>query len=290
MENNIEYKQPLISVIMSVYNGAEYLGGSVESILNQNYRSFEFIIINDGSTDDSLKILKSYKDGRIRIVSRENRGLVYSLNEAVGLAKGKYIARQDADDISYRNRFKIQMKKLETNQNIDIVGGSIDIINEDAKKLGTHYAISNIDALKEEICFRGPFAHGTAFGKADIFKSNKYSQNMWPAEDYDLWERLSREYTISNVEEVIYGYRENQQGISASNEIKQEKMRLIISKRAIQHFKQQPVELNTLMQGVENESARKRIISNRLGLIKAGVISKKYLLPALLMKAKYGTK
>lgn len=290
MEKIIKHTKPVISVIMSVYNGGHHLSRSIESILNQSYNNFEFIIINDGSTDNSLKVIRSYKDQRIRLVSRENKGLVYSLNEAVSVAKGSFIARQDADDISYPERFMIQVKELESNSEVDLIGGSIRIINEADKTLGIHYAITNINALKEEICFRGPFAHGTAFGRASVFKSNKYLQNMWPAEDYDLWERLSRKYVISNVEDIIYGYRENQKGISASNSSRQEQMKKIISERAIRHFNQKPKELSTLLKGVVSDNAKNRVISNRLGLIKKGVIPKKYLLQTLLMKAKYGTK
>jgi len=287
VEKSIRNTKPVISVIMSVYNGGQHLNGSIESILGQSYDDFEFIIINDGSVDDSLKIIRSYKDRRIHLISRENKGLVFSLNEAVGLAKGRYIARQDADDISYHERLDIQIRELENNQELDLIGGSISIINEDDKELGIHYAIANIDALKEEICFRGPFAHGTAFGKTSIFKSNRYSQAMWPAEDYDLWERLSRKYTISNVEDVIYGYRENQQGISANNNSKQEKMKHIISERAIRNFNNQSLSLNALLEGVKSNSARKRVISNRLGLINKGVIPKKFLAQTLFMKARY---
>ncbi|HIP11775.1 MAG TPA: glycosyltransferase family 2 protein, partial [Arcobacter sp.] len=104
-------KNPMVSVLLSVYNGEKYLDEAIESILNQTYQDFEFIIINDGSTDKSLEIIEKYKkeDNRIVVISRENKGLIYSLNEGISQAKGKYIARMDADDISLATRFEEQV-------------------------------------------------------------------------------------------------------------------------------------------------------------------------------------
>ena len=103
--------KPLISVVMSVYNADRYLRESVKSILDQSFDNFEFIIINDGSTDSSMKILQSFSDPRIRLITQENKGIAASLNEAISLARGRFIARMDADDISLPNR--LSQKKVE---------------------------------------------------------------------------------------------------------------------------------------------------------------------------------
>ena len=110
MDNNI-----LVSVILPVYNAQKYLEEAIESIINQTYTNFEFIIIDDGSGDNSLNIINKYQkqDSRILVITRENKGLVYTLNEGINQAKGKYIARMDADDISLSNRFEKQIELLE---------------------------------------------------------------------------------------------------------------------------------------------------------------------------------
>ncbi len=122
----------LVTVIMPVYNAEKYLAEAIESILGQTYRDFEFIITNDGSTDNSLEIIKEYamKDQRIRVVSRENKGLVYTLNEQIGMANGKYIARMDADDVSGKERIYKQVNYMENNQDIYLAGCYYDMLVE----------------------------------------------------------------------------------------------------------------------------------------------------------------
>lgn len=128
----------VISVVMSVYNAEKYLDEALQSILNQN---FEFIIINDGSTDKSLEIIEKYKyqDTRIVLISRENRGLIASLNEGIELAKGKYIARMDADDISLPNRFEEQLKIMENDKEIVVCGSWINVFGENRKDKVSKY-------------------------------------------------------------------------------------------------------------------------------------------------------
>lgn len=119
-----------VSVVMPVYNSEKYLKESIESILNQSYSDLEFIIINDGSTDNSFKIIKEYAklDKRINVISRENKGIVYSLNEAIRLAKGEYIARMDADDISAPKRIEKQISFLKSHRDIDILGTQVKVV------------------------------------------------------------------------------------------------------------------------------------------------------------------
>ena len=122
--------RPEISVLMPVYNGDKFLAKAVNSILNQTFNNFEFIIINDGSTDNSLTILKSFNDKRINIINNtENKGITFALNKGLKSAKGKYIARQDQDDISDPNRFLLQIEYLEKH-NIDLVDTNFIFIDE----------------------------------------------------------------------------------------------------------------------------------------------------------------
>ncbi|EGR0539792.1 glycosyltransferase family 2 protein, partial [Vibrio cholerae] len=123
----------MISVIMSVYNAEKYLSESIESILKQTFRDFEFICIDDGSTDSSLEILKKYRDldPRIILVSRDNKGLIYSLNEGLSLARYNYIARMDADDIAREDRLEKQYRYLSNKKNVSVVGSYFNVVNED---------------------------------------------------------------------------------------------------------------------------------------------------------------
>lgn len=204
----------LISVIMPVYNAEKYLKESIESILNQTYKNFEFIIINDGSTDDSLKIINYYaaKDNRIRIISRENKGLVYSLNQGIKLAKGKYIARMDADDISIIDRFEKQIKYFDKNE-VDILGSFMkyfgDITENDLSQECNMN--SNINDQNCEIAFLKSCAlcHSSVMMKKSIFRNLiEYNCNFSHGEDYDLWLRaLKSGYKIKKIEKVLVNMR-----------------------------------------------------------------------------------
>ena len=143
-------KKPEISVIMSVYNGMPYLQEAVKSILNQTYKDFEFIIVDDASTDDSLKYLKGINDKRIKILSNEkNLGLAVSLNKALNAARGEYIARMDADDISKPERLHIQLNFMELNPQIDICGSFVSVIDENGKLVGSIKKPTTDDKIKK---------------------------------------------------------------------------------------------------------------------------------------------
>ncbi len=217
-------KKPLVSVVMSVYNGEQYLREAIDSILSQTFTDFEFIIINDGSTDGTLKIIKSYKDPRIVLISRENRGLVSSLNEGIEKARGKYVARQDADDVSLPERLKKQLEYLRTNTKCGVVGSRIREINETGKPY-YRVVLSNElpnKSLEMALYYCNPLAHGTVLMRTDVVRSlGGYRKQYWPAEDYDLWVRAARVNRIAVIDEVLYLYRFNEQGISLSNTAKQ---------------------------------------------------------------------
>jgi len=151
---------PLISVVLSVYNAEKYLVEAIKSILNQTFKDFEFIIINDGSTDKSLEIIESYQkeDERIILISRENKGLIASLNEGIEKAKGKYIVRMDADDISLSTRFEEQVKIMEENQNIGLCGTSVIVFGNNIKN--DVWKLSKDDkTIKTELLFSSPLFH-----------------------------------------------------------------------------------------------------------------------------------
>lgn len=281
-------RAPLVSVVMSVYNGEKYLREAIDSILNQNFTDFEFIIINDGSADDTLKIIKSYKDPRIALISRKNKGLVASLNEGIEKSKGKYIARQDADDISVVGRFEKQALMLEASNGKTIIGSSIDIIDTGGEMQGTHYAITGASAIEEEMGLRGPFAHGSVMAHREIFLKNPYRQSAWPAEDFDLWSRLLGKYNILNISEALYRYRQNTEGISSRNEKKQVQRTIEIQSRNQEWLSKNHAwrPLGELVEG-ENHFARRRIIQNRGEMLRLNIAPKSLKLDYVKTKLRY---
>ena len=208
-------KAPAISVIMAVYNGEKFLRQAIDSILNQTLGDFEFIIINDGSTDDTQNILESYSDPRIDLYQHENIGLTKSLNRGLKEAKGRYIARMDADDISYPHRFKKQFDFLEKNNEYAVVGSFVKAIDCKSKIIYTIEKPVSDKEIKEHLKNDNCIAHGSAFfRKKCIFDVGLYDESIKTAQDYDLFLRLSEKYRLANIPEYLYGWREHDQGIS----------------------------------------------------------------------------
>ena len=203
-------KNPKVSVVMAAYNGGEYIGSSIESILNQTFGDFEFVIVNDCSTDNTLDIIKGYNDPRIVIVNNEtNLGQTKSLNIGIKHAKGEYVARIDADDLSYPRRLESQLKFLKNNPEFDIVGTSGHILTKSGKIRGTCWA--PID--QREIFFRifvdNPIIHVSAFMKRDkVLMLGGYDESFNITQDYDLWSRfLINKMKLANLRDVLVGYR-----------------------------------------------------------------------------------
>lgn len=209
----------MISVIMPVYNSEKYLREAIESILKQTYKDFEFIIINDGSTDSSLNIIKEYEgiDKRIKVLSRENRGLIYTLNEGLRISKNKYIVRMDSDDISTIDRFKKQVEYMEKNKNIDLSGGRIKLFGNDDvysknKSLNAEFDIYK-DKVNEDLIIKNgcSVVHGTfIFRKEIIDQLSGYDSRYKFAEDlYFQIKLLEGGKHISFMDEMLLQCREH---------------------------------------------------------------------------------
>jgi glycosyltransferase involved in cell wall biosynthesis len=209
---------PKISVVMSVYNSADFLKEAIDSILNQTFSDFEFIIINDGSTDNSLNIIKSYNDKRIKLIDNVvNKGLIYSLNKGFDEAIGKYIARMDADDISELDRLKKQFDFLELNENIGVLGGDyISFSNKHSKRL---HSIVNSNEIKTFLLFSATMCHPTLMIRKNILVDNqfKYSETAKHVEDYDLWTKLVLKTDFENLPDVLLKYRDHVNQVSHAN-------------------------------------------------------------------------
>lgn len=208
-------KLPLVSVIMPVFNAQKYVASAIRSILNQKYKNFELIIIDDHSIDGSLQILNKFKDHRIRVIkNKQNVGVTKSLNKGFKLANGEFIARMDADDISLPTRLERQITFIQRHPDVGVIGTNIEIINESGKLLlnkKTNFQENVYSAL----AFSNPILHPTVFMRKNIIKKyGGYDETLNGAEDYDLWLRLSRYTKVVNLPEVLLHYRLHIQGVS----------------------------------------------------------------------------
>jgi glycosyltransferase involved in cell wall biosynthesis len=214
--SNIHLTMPLISVVLPVYNAEKFVAEAIYSILNQSIENFELIIINDGSKDGTIHILEQFKrsDERVILVSRENRGLVESLNEGISISRGKWIARMDADDISLPNRFERQLQWLDQTS-ADICGSWVRLFGTSKSHILKHPQTDA--AIKMEILFGTPFAHPAVMMKTDLVKQLRYDKAWEKCEDYDLWERAARAgWKMTNVPEILLLYRQHSSQISSS--------------------------------------------------------------------------
>jgi glycosyltransferase involved in cell wall biosynthesis/tRNA A37 methylthiotransferase MiaB len=205
---------PKISVIMSVYNGAEHLEDAIKSILKQTQPNFEFIIINDASTDSTSEILAKFDDPRIVIITNdENLGLTRSLNIGFKIAKGEYIARMDADDISHPLRFEKQVFFLDGHPDCLVVGTWTVVIGED----GRHLDLWKTEAEACRLEVSNPIVHGSAMIRKKILeKLGGYNEQFRYAQDYDLWIRISEYGRLCNLQEKLYYWRCHKKSISVS--------------------------------------------------------------------------
>jgi len=216
-DDKSETVTPIVSVVMCVYNDEKNVAKSIESILNQTFANFEFIIVNDGSTDKTAEILNSYaqKDSRIKIFHKENSGTTASANFGISKARGKYIARLDSDDISYPHRLHTEVELLDKNPAAGLIGGGADMIDQDDNIIGTR----NIKTKnpKRTLLFRNIFQQSDVMFLKSVFDSlGGYRDKFKNGEDYDMWLRISEVTDIIKLNVVLGQWRLNAGGYSFS--------------------------------------------------------------------------
>lgn len=201
--------KPKISVVMAVYNGLPYLQEAVESIFNQTYKNLEFIVIDDASTDRSWNLLKSIKDKRLVLMQNaKNVGLAASLNKALKKAKGEFIARMDADDVSMPKRLETQFNFMMKNPDIDLCGTWVDRINSNGKTLGQTKFPQKDKSIKKLLAWQPSIVHPTFFARAQFFKAlNYYDPKFDYAEDYELLVRASGKFKMANIPQKLLQWR-----------------------------------------------------------------------------------
>ncbi|MDA9732303.1 glycosyltransferase [Acidimicrobiaceae bacterium] len=213
--------QPLISVIMSAFNSEKSIGNALESIINQEYKNFEFLILDDFSTDNTYEIIQEYSktDNRVRVYKNEkNIGLTKSLNILIKNSKGDYIARQDADDVSLKNRLDIQIERIIKKQ-LDFVISRATIKDTNKTIPGLSYYIPIKLAMK----YKNPFIHGTLLINTNVIKSlGLYDENFFYSQDYKLFSDLMKsDYKYEFMKEKLY-ILNMENNISQLNKVEQE--------------------------------------------------------------------
>lgn len=203
-------EKPQVSVIMSVYNTEKYVGKAIKSVLDQTFSDFEIILIDDGSADSSIEIVKQLKDPRIRIVRQTNHGLVYSFNKAVSLARADFLARMDADDITLPSRFEKEIAWLKADKHRGLVGTYFSYIDEETSKpldVVMDPPFKHLD-IARLMYIVNPFGHGSIMMRKDaVAQAGGYHAEYEPSEDYDLWRRIAKDWQIGMIPEVLYLWR-----------------------------------------------------------------------------------
>lgn len=210
---------PKITVLMSVYNGEKYLKEAVDSILNQTYKDFEFLIVDDNSNDKTSEILSSYSDPRIKIIKNvTNLGLTKSLNIGLREARGEYIARMDADDISLPERLKIQTEFMDTNKDIVLTGSWAQLIDDNGKEISIAKVTNDINIIKYSfILGKPPFIHSSWIFKTEIIKKlGGYNESYKNAQDFELLSKLILNNKITNIQKELVKLRIHSQSITAN--------------------------------------------------------------------------
>lgn len=201
---------PTVSVVLPVYNARPYVAEAIDSVLGQTFGDFELILVNDGSTDGSGEVLRAARDRdrRVVLVEQENRGLIVTLNEACARAKGKYIARMDADDICLPDRLARQVAFLDEHPNVAALGGSAKYLTESGLLPRQFRNPTDSDSLRTALETRSALIHPTVTMRRDAFLAvGGYRSAFVDAEDYDLWLRMSERYDLNNLDAVVLHYR-----------------------------------------------------------------------------------
>jgi len=224
---------PNVSVVMGVFNGARFLREAVESILNQNFCDFEFIIVNDGSTDRTADILSRYEesDSRVIVCHQQNKGLIESLNTGCGLARGPYIARIDADDVAFPERLERQINYLERNPKVGLLGSSVNIINVLGRRVSTMAHPSEDKVIRSRLfeLHNVAICHVSVVFRTELFRAvNGYRTAFAAAEDYDLWLRIAERSQVANLPEPLVNVRRRAHSLSFTN-IRQQVISILVA-------------------------------------------------------------
>lgn len=205
--------KPLVSIVMPNYNCARFIGEAIESILQQTFHDFEFIIVDDGSVDDSWKIICAYAQTDARIIAvqnEENLKICRTLSKGIQMAKGTYIARMDSDDVAHVDWLEkmVRFMEMKEHAHIGVCGANFYLIDQKGKKIGQKIFPETDRQCRDAFWFRNPFAHNTVIIRKECFSTfGFYDQEFLYAEDLELWMRFGQKYQLHNIQEFLVDYR-----------------------------------------------------------------------------------
>jgi glycosyltransferase involved in cell wall biosynthesis len=198
--------EPRVSVLMGVFNGQRFVARAVASVLAQTLTDLELIVVNDGSTDSTGRILRAFRDPRIRVIEHENRGLTCALNEAAALARGRWLARQDADDISLATRLERQVAFLDVNLDVKLMGSTVFMSNSRGIFNEIFQYPESDREIRRAFPILNPFCHGAVVVERALFEhTGGYDERYRYAQDYELWSRLLPRCQAANHPVPLYG-------------------------------------------------------------------------------------
>ena len=228
--------KPAVSVLMPVLNEEELLSGAIESVLCQSMGDLELIIVDNGSTDASWRIMSDYrkKDKRIKILRNKNLGFTQSLNLMLGLARGDYVARLDADDLSLPDRLTIQMELLDKNPGVAMTGGRCRVIDESGSQMYEHGPETESVKIKWSLLFGNDFWHSAVMWRNSL--GYRYDGKFAYAQDYELWSRISRRHDLIGSERVVGSVRKRKESITNKKRSEQDAFASMISKNNMEHY------------------------------------------------------
>jgi len=224
-------KTPLVSVNMPVKNGEKYLKEAIQSVLNQTFSDFELVVINDGSTDSSADIVRSFNDERIRFFDNETgTGIASTRNFAIKNSLGKYIAIFDCDDVMLPDRLQKQVDFLEKNSDFALVGSAIEMIDENDIFLKKHIYKLPENLIKTQLFFDNYFAQSTVMMRKNVLENFFYDINFVQGEDYLLWSQIAQNHKVANLKDTLVRYRVHNQSITnAKKEQQQEFIKKVLA-------------------------------------------------------------
>ena len=265
---------PLVSVIMPIYNSELYLQEAIKSILNQTYSNFEFLIFNDGSTDKSQQIVNSFNDPRIQLYNhRVNQGLIATLNKSLRLARGTYIARMDSDDISFSTRIETQVLFMEKNLEIGVCGTWAEVFNDSGILFYVKNPKDNLQIKMNLIWLKSGLIHPSVMVRKFLFENLEYSQDYYHCEDFKLWIDMRNKTKLANIPKVLLRYRAHSAQISNQYKEIQVMNGLKAIKPLVAEFRMSKYEMANYLKYIEKtllnriEIGIEEIIENALLLI-----------------------
>ena len=233
--------RPQVSVIMAVHNGERYLREAMESLLCQSLHGFEFIAVDDGSTDGTGRMLEEYgaKDSRVVLLcNKHNVGLTASLNRALSVARGELIARQDADDVSSSDRFALQAAHMKGNPGVGLLGTAYHVVDARGERIATHKPPVTDTEIRWQMLFHNAFCHSSVMVRRSLLQGEKgpYDERLPFAQDYDLWDRLLQRTHAANLTEPLVCFRTHDESIASRRGEEQGAMANGVSARALERL------------------------------------------------------